>query len=387
MTDHRRTAVFAAVAILTAMAVATGAAVGQPEFSAAVVTYDGEAAVEDGPVRVRGTAPEANQVVAVLVDRNADTVATGIPVNDDGSFAGEVSFRDVGGRLARGEVIAFVVSPGGDGTFGQPGIGPDTAGQLVDFAENLERSGGLSPSDVVDRLRAETTDTTNSDDAAVETTFGLEVARVQITDIVPAGSEATGVFDVGTGETITVRGVTNRRPDAVDVRVTVVEGPSADDFDSATVEEWDTDGVWSVELTVPETVRPGRYAFIASDGTTSGSATVRVVEREPTTLPETETEPETTPPIETTVVTATETVTAPPEATPRTRTTPTTVRTRVRTTALRPTTTTPEQVGGVGLPSPGVGLVLGVLGVVLVGAALFVVVSRRRQRRRRGPRL
>lgn len=329
----------------------------QTGFVAEAVTYDGDAAVEDGSITVRGTAREANRVVVVLVDTRADTVANATAVDANGTFSVDVSFRDADGRLSGGDVAGLAISPGPDGVFGLPGQGPDSAAAFVQFARSLQRR-GITREEVLDRLTGESVDQPGSDDESADVSFRLTGARLSVRDVVSDGRNGSGVRPVAVGTTMTVRGVTNRRPAGNAVTVGVTAGPTPEAFATATATEWGRDGTWTVDLAVPRSVQPGTYTLEATQGEQVASVSVRIVESVPTT-----TRPE-----------------------PTTRREPTTTTRESTTTRRDPTTSRrPDRPprdgsgnGGIGFQEvlPIVGIALGGLGVVL----LVVVVVRRRKR-------
>ncbi|MFC7080535.1 hypothetical protein [Halorussus caseinilyticus] len=82
---------------------------------------------------------------------------------------------------------------------------------------------------------------------------------------------------VEVGETMVVRGVTNRRPDDNTITVEVIDGPSAADFDSAATDEWSRNGIWSVNLST-EGIEPGTYTLEVDDGDNTDIVQFEVVE-------------------------------------------------------------------------------------------------------------
>jgi hypothetical protein len=103
------------------------------------------------------------------------------------------------------------------------------------------------------------------------------VLAVAIDDVVAANrSNRSGVH---AGDTLLVRGTTNRRPEDNAIDVSVVDGPDADRFGFAVVRSWGTDGVWSARLDVPENVIPGAYTLEVRIGGETDVETFEVVER------------------------------------------------------------------------------------------------------------
>lgn len=339
---------------------AVAPATAQDDLSAEVVTYDGEVALQDDVVRVRGRAPGYRRVVVAFVDRGAGTVAVSASVGENGTFREDVPLRDADGRLGGGDAQGFVLSPGGDRVFGGTGRGPDTVEQFVGYVRNLERR-GLTDTEVVERVRQESVDAAGSDDVAVEIPFRLTDARTEIRTVGPEGVTGTDVSPVAPGGTMVVSGVTNRRPDVANVSVRVTEGPSEQAFPDALVTEWGEDGVWTVELRVPGDANTGTYTVEASDDVDADSVAFEVTARTPTptTSPTTTPSPSPTAPLPTPVA-----------RTPRPA--------RPTRTALPPPTTAGRPPGGL-LPR-GAEIFVGVflVSIFAVGLVLFALGRRRR---------
>ncbi|MFP4632709.1 MAG: PGF-CTERM sorting domain-containing protein, partial [Halobacteriales archaeon] len=90
--------------------------------------------------------------------------------------------------------------------------------------------------------------------------------RTEVTDVVPAEMDnLTGVQPIEQGETMVIRGVTNRNPDQAIVSTTVDDGPEEGvaALSEPTTDEWGHDGVWEVEIEVTDEVVPGNYTFEA----------------------------------------------------------------------------------------------------------------------------
>ncbi|SEP30653.1 major cell surface glycoprotein [Halogranum amylolyticum] len=242
----------------------------QDGFSASVETYNGQIAVEDGVIRVSGSS-SGGDVVVVFIGSRGTVVTSALPVTGD-QFSATI---DVG-EIEEGFVDGVVLSSGSDETFGTPGDGPDSADDLVDYANDLgDRD--LTQDQVREVLLETTANGDGSDDVVVETPFVLTEGDVRITDVVPASDrQASGVQPIPAGETVVVRGVTNRRPSGLLIEV-IGEAPDGDQFDVTTIDDWETDGVWEVELAVPSDALPGTYTVEADDGEQSARVDVTVV--------------------------------------------------------------------------------------------------------------
>ncbi|SFL54994.1 PGF-CTERM protein [Halogranum rubrum] len=121
-----------------------------------------------------------------------------------------------------------------------------------------------------------TVDGDASDDLATDVPFVLAQGNLRLTDVVPNGNrQASGVRPIAAGETMLVRGLTNRQPSGVLVEVTV-EGPN-ETLGPVAAEDWETDGVWTATLDVPSDATPGTYTVIADDGEQSADVDVEVV--------------------------------------------------------------------------------------------------------------
>lgn len=335
----------------------------QPTFEAELLTYDGEVAIEDEVAVVRGVAPAETDVVAVLVDKRADTVATVGRATANGTFSVPVPLRDGDGLLGSGPVAGLVLSPGPDGRFGLAGQGPDSPSEFAQFARDLQRR-GLDTQSAIDRLASESVDATGSDDQAVSVAFELAGSSLTIREASPSA----------VGGRLVVRGVTNRRPATNAVRVAVTDGPTPEVFGPRTAETWGTDGVWTVEIPVPPAADPGTYTVEATVGPSSDTITVAVRPGGPATT--------TTAPTPTT------------SPSPGTTQQPTPVGSTPEPTTVPPETTTTTAEPPPGNPGGGVDFValltavaiaFAGLGVVAVGVAVVVVAVRRR--RRHPPRL
>ena len=287
-----------------------------PGLAARSITYGGEVADVDD-VTVSGTAAGATEVAVVLVDERGGIRTERVRVDRDTTFEATFAPED----LERGRVTALIATPGRDGRFGSgsartpdgTSITLDSASAFLRYVES-QRDRGLTGQQVLARIDGQVLTVAGGDDLAVRETFRLAGPRTTVTDVVPASTpDATGVQAVPPGETMLVRGTTNRNPDDATVVVEVTEGPSAASFPMATVPSWSTDGVWTARLAVPSGATPGTYTFEVDDGENTLTRSV-VVDRTRTATPTTPTERPT----------ATATATATPTERPATSTATTT---------------------------------------------------------------
>lgn len=353
MSRHSIRGVGLVLAVVLAV-VAAGTAIGASEFTATFHTYNGEVAQGD-PLVVSGTSEETDQVVLVFVGSRGGVVAT-VP-----SVTSNDTFRETGielDGLQRGSTTGFALANGDDRTFGDgTATGPndeafptETAEDFEAFAESFQGS-DLTASQIRQRIRSHSIEEAGSDDSLVDERFRITGARTTIRDVVPlARRNQTGTVPVAAGETMLVRGTTNRNPRESVIAVQIVDGPSADDFASPTAETWGTDGVWEVQVRVPAGAEPGTYRIRAGDGLGQSTISVEIVaERETPTPTEA---PTTTVTTTTTTATATQTPTPPPTPTAEPAATP------------RPETPTPTPTRGGG---SGFGVLLGLVAALAVG--------------------
>ncbi|EJN57169.1 hypothetical protein [Halogranum rubrum] len=239
-------------------------------LSATAETYDGQVAAEDGDVTVTGSASTDGDVVVVFVGSRGTIVASTLPVTDDRFFT-SIDLDE----MENGFVDGIVVSPGADETFGTPGDGPDSGSDLAEYVNTLSGR-DLTQDQIREVLLEVTVDGDASDDLATDVPFVLAQGNLRLTDVVPNGNrQASGVRPIAAGETMLVRGLTNRQPSGVLVEVTV-EGPN-ETLGPVAAEDWETDGVWTVTLDVPSDATPGTYTVIADDGEQSADVDVEVV--------------------------------------------------------------------------------------------------------------
>ncbi|USZ68397.1 hypothetical protein NGM10_01335 [Halorussus salilacus] len=251
-------------------------------------TYNEEVAVEDGTVEVAGVAPGLDEVLVVMVDTRGRVVTETISVDDNDVFEEDdiELITQEGRQLNEGEVRAMVIGLGRDTVVGD-GVLPGEERADLAGLENWIQSfgaGGLTQAQVTERITDETTDEAGSDDLMLQQQFRYADARTSVQSIAPEGedSDLTPTFQrqispVEADGTMVVQGLTNRQPDDNTITVEVIDGPSADDFDSAATDEWDRTGVWSVNLST-EGIEPGTYTLEVDDGDNTDVVQFEVVE-------------------------------------------------------------------------------------------------------------
>ncbi|MEA5386481.1 HVO_2072 family ArtA-dependent S-layer glycoprotein [Haloarculaceae archaeon H-GB11] len=286
-------------------------------------TINGQIAVEDGTVNVRGVAPGLNEVLVVMVDSRGRIATDQVTVDDDDTFEeDDIPLVTANNReLNEGNIRAVILGVGRDGVAGDgilPGQTRADIGALEDYI--LSIGTGLTQDQAVERIFDETTDEAGSDDLVLDEEFRYTDGAISIESVQAAGDEADGVQQIEVGEEMVVSGKTNRQPDDNTITVEVIDGPSPDQFETNSTDEWDLDGNWSVSLGT-DGVEPGTYTIEADDGDNTDTVQVEIVE------PSTETatpEPTTTTTIETneTTTTSEATATATPESTATATVTP-----------------------------------------------------------------
>jgi major cell surface glycoprotein (TIGR04216 family) len=260
-----------------------------PRVSAGFDGYGGEVAYGDR-VRFTGTSVGSRDVVVAFVgdrDVRAEVVRTG----RDNTIDTQI---DLDG-MRRGEVTAFAATVGRDGEFGNgeatdadgETVSIETAEEFRDYVRSFDRD-GRTRSQKVDRIRAASVERAGSDDLMRTTTFRIVDPRTSVHDIVPAGQPSfAGIVPIETGETVLVRGTTNRNPADTSIDVEVVEGPDADGFESRTVGTWSSSGGWSATLSARD-ASPGSYTVRVDDGESTQEVSFSVVENRTRTLDEME---------------------------------------------------------------------------------------------------
>jgi major cell surface glycoprotein (TIGR04216 family) len=331
----------------SATSVQRGIRVTDQALDGQMVTYNGQVAVEDGTINVSGVAPGAEQVVVVFVGDRGSIVVNRDTVDDQDVFDNEDTvLSDADGTLEEGNVRGFIISPARDNVFG--GEDQRSVNEFVSYVNGLEDR-GLTQAQAIDLIRQASVEDEGSDDLLVETDFEFTDADTIINNVYPEGANASGLQPIALGETMTIEGVTNLRPDDNTIVLEMIRGPTAESFDVGIADDWGTDGQWSTSIPVPSDAEPGTYSLRADDGETITTVSVEIVEQREETATETGTPSEQTETPTESEETATEQTTSEPTPTPE----PT----------PEPTTTETE--------SPGFGLIIAV--VALLAAALLAV--------------
>ena len=239
-----------------------------------------QVAVEDGTVDVTGVAPGLDSVLAVMIDSRGRIATERITVDDDDTFdEDDISLTTIDGRqLNEGQIRAFVIGLGRDGVAGD-GVIPGQPDARLASLENFVRGlgPGLTQTQVVALIRDETTNEVASDDLAIEESFRFTDGSTNIDTVGPAGDVVEGqVQDVEVGQEMELSGLTNRKPDDNTISVEVISGPSADDFDTDSTDEWGLDGRWTLSLSTDE-VAPGTYTIEVDDGDNTDTVQVQIV--------------------------------------------------------------------------------------------------------------
>ena len=246
-------------------------------------TYNGQVATDDGNVDVLGTAPGLDDVLVVMIDTRGRVATERVSVDDNDVFEeDDISLTTSDGReLNEGEVRAYVFGVGRDTVAGDgvlPGQGQADLGALENYVQSLGDIGGLTQEQVVARIQDETVQEAGSDDLYIEQDFRYQDGQTSIESVVPQGApeRVSGVRPIQVGQTMVVEGMTNRKPDENTITVEVIDGPSAAEFDSESVDEWDRTGRWSANLSA-ENVQPGTYTVEVDDGDNTDTVQVRIV--------------------------------------------------------------------------------------------------------------
>lgn len=267
-----------------------------PEFDATVFRdVAGQVATEDGTVAVRGTATGTERVLVVLFGRRGRVVTDLVSVDDRNVFEeDDLELVTADGRpISEGLVVATVLSPGRDGRVGDGEVAGVTGADLSTLATLVRNQSGQRFGDgavgrtqrqLVELFYDQTVEDAGSDDLLLAEEFVYTDGRTTVERVVPRSAvdrtgndtEDRAVEPVRVGDEVVVRGLTNRRPGDNTILVEVVGGPSAEAFDLAATDSWDTDGVWQVELDATG-VEPGVYAVEADDGDSSDTVRIRVL--------------------------------------------------------------------------------------------------------------
>jgi major cell surface glycoprotein (TIGR04216 family) len=250
---------------------------------------NGQVAVEDGTVDVAGTAPGLDDVLVIMVDSRGRTTTERVSVDDDDTFEeDDIPLVTIDGRqLNEGGIRGIILGLGRDNVAGDGILPGETSSSLAALESYIQGIGpGLTQTQTIELIRDETTDEVASDDLSIEETFRFTDGSTTIETVGSSETFQQGeVRDVPVGDTMLVRGLTNRKPDDNTISVEVIEGPSADAFDVNSTDEWGLDGVWEVSLGTDD-IEPGTYTIEADDGDNTDTVQVTIVEPGNVTAPE-----------------------------------------------------------------------------------------------------
>jgi major cell surface glycoprotein (TIGR04216 family) len=233
-------------------------------------------------------APGQDEVLVVMIDRRGRIASTILSVDDDDRFEEDdvPLVTPAGEELSEGPIVATVFGVGRDGVVGDGEIAGVTRADLEALDEETRervraglanRSVTRTQQQVLELFYEESVGEAGSDDLVLADAFRYTDGRTNIESVHPAGrANATGTLPVTAGETVVVRGVTNRKPDDNTITVEAVDGPTPDAISIASTDEWGLDGVWTVTLDT-DGAEPGTYTVEADDGDDTDRVTVEVV--------------------------------------------------------------------------------------------------------------
>lgn len=273
--------------------------VAPPSLDADFRTYDGQVFKDDG-VDVRGEVIGPRDYLVLFVDDRGNVQVESFTADSDN---GEIEEDDLDvGDLRDGRLVAAVLSPGRDTDFGDgsfrisqdlqdaTGLGAGPNANIPNFIRIAEALGSIdrTQDQVIEILLDQTVEQAGSDDLVVSEEFRIDDdSRTRIEDIVPDQhrDQLTGVHPIEVGETMVVRGLTNRNPEDSTIVVEAEEGPSIAELGTDITDEWPADdqedgtpgGQWAVELEVSEEVEPGNYTIRSDDGERIDEQTVEIL--------------------------------------------------------------------------------------------------------------
>lgn len=245
---------------------------------------NGEVAIEDRYVDVNGLAPGSQEVLVTVVDSRGKVATDVVGVDGDVVEAKFELRRSDGTPLDEGFAVGIVLSAGPDDLVGNgdiQGVGGADLAALAEYIRERTEATSLLQRQVLEILRAETVADAGSDDVRFVDTFVITDAQVTIDAVFPAAaSNRSGIRRIERGETVVVRGTTNRRPGDNTVSVDVFEVTNRSRVASADTDEWGGQGIWTTTFDTA-TLEPGTYIVQAGDGDDSDSVRVSVVEPDP----------------------------------------------------------------------------------------------------------
>jgi len=269
--------------------------VAPPSLEAEFRTFGGQVFKDDG-IDVNGELIGPRPFIVLFTDSRGSTEIKEYTADQDN---GEIEEEDIDliDDLSVGDVRGTVLSPGRDTTFGNGEFsisesialeafgdadrtGVDaTIDNFVDIADAVGEV-GFTRSQVEEVLLDETVSDAGSDDLVVTEEFRLsDDSRTEMDEVVPASlrDQLTGVHPIEVGETMVIRGTTNRDFEDATIVVEADDGPSIAELGTEVTDEWETDGIWSVEFEVGEEVEPGNYTIRSDDGERIDEQTVQIL--------------------------------------------------------------------------------------------------------------
>lgn len=281
--------------------------VSDADLEANATIINGQVATADD-IDVSGVAPGARMVnVTMFGPRGTVDSVSGITVRNDGTFEREgisvggnldAEFTDGFSEISQGNVVMSVGHAGRDGVRGDgtpPELSIDVGeSTLTGFSALVYRinTNSFTQQQAIERMSAQTSDDVGSDDQSQSFQFRLTNARTTVDNVT---GEAGTAGQVSIDSEMSVEGTTNRQPEDTTITVEVISGPSQQEFDLATTEQWGTNGQWNASLNTSG-LQPGTYTVEADDGESSDVMEFELVEGQPDTdtpdtdTPDTETE-------------------------------------------------------------------------------------------------
>ncbi len=265
--------------------------VAEPSLDAEMETYMGQVYREDG-LYVSGELIGPREFAVISMDTRGQIMFESATADrTDGSI--DERSLDLESlqqnSLQSGTVESLVLSPGVDGLFGNGTFYHSNIGEVDADMNGLEAllfalsedEATRTPAHTRDAIMSQTVEQPDSDDLAVTDSFRLATeSRTEIDDVVLADDQdMSDLHPIEHGETMLVRGTTNRNPDEVTLVLEAEDGPEQGlaAFPVETTENWDFDGVWSVEMDITEDVVEGTYDLQVDDGDTTDIAEVEIV--------------------------------------------------------------------------------------------------------------
>jgi len=222
-----------------------------PRLEGAFQTRRGQVATDDGAVAVQGISRGMPGVLVVMVDSRGNVATQEVPARGRYDvFDEDVPLLTPADRpLSQGHIVGLLVALGRDDVAGDGSLpAQETAGRaaLAAYVQSLGPNPGQEQ--VVSRIYEQTSLEAGSDDMVREQRFTFTDGETAVRSVVPASApDATGVNRIEVGETMLIRGVTNRKPDDNTIRVELTR-PGAPLLPIGATDEWGPDGHWSVAI-------------------------------------------------------------------------------------------------------------------------------------------